>query len=300
MTIFFKSKNEVQNETHQNILNKYHENLKQPQLIHLGNFELTHNGEQPPIYKPCDTDCQKCQNNEYDYENVICIPVRWASNYSHFILEVLPKILRLQKHHSAIPILMYTTTPIINAINYFGIKNPIISIGSFSSHTEIKHIGNSSMYEDYFDHKTTPEDLNFVRSHVDIPENGDLCVIIRRREASRSIVNFEKMYKVLRNNFPNENWVVFETQPFGEMIKIFSRAKLIICPHGAGTANALFSPSNVSILEVYPSEWIRSSFIHFTQALGMTHYLFSADINYFKVDIEEILQSTFNILNSVK
>lgn len=298
MPVFLRSKNEEQNRKHQELIDKYYEGLKQPSLVHLGNVEFIANGEQYPVFNKCDSNCEKCSRNEFQFKNVACVAVRWGTNYSHFILEALAKIIRINSIDPQIPILMYTNRTFRSVLDYFNITNPIHSLGSYTTRNTSYHIENCYQFEDYFDHKTTLEDLNLIRSRVKIADQGDLCVLIRRREADRHLINFEKLYKCLVNNFPEQQWVVFEVQPFHEMIKIFSRAKIIIAPHGAGTCNAIFSPKNVSILELYPQDWIRPAFIHFSHVLGFNHYLYSAERSNFKFDIDEVLQTVLKIVRA--
>lgn len=288
MSVIFKFKNEEQNRQYQKLLDNYYEGLKQPSLICVENVELIIDNEQSPILNKCSFDCEK---KEFDFDKVACILLNREKNYSHFILEVLAKIIQINAIDSQIPILIYNNETFESVLKYFKISNPVHSLkdGKY-------HIKNCYQFENYSDHKTTLEDLNLIRSRVSIAEEGDLCVLIRRYDSNKHIINFEKLYRCLVNNFPEQKWVVFESQPFHEMIKIFIRAKIIIAPHGTGVCNAIFSPKNVSIMELYPENFINLNFIYSTYVLKFNHYLSSTDASNFKFDIDEVLQTVLKIV----
>jgi hypothetical protein len=299
MSIHFLSKNLSQNETHSNELDKLTIPGIEPEIITLNeSMTFIANGELDPRFIPCLKECPKCQKQEFDFINICILPIRWGSNFAHFLCETLPKILRVSLMNDKIPIGIYSNDAFEKVIKHLKIKNPIFSIGKYTVSDHHYHIKNCFTIGNYDNWCPVLSDLQLTRKQVEISTKGDLCLLIKRNKGDRVISNFDKLYYVLLNNFPNEKWVIYdENQPFEKYIKLFTNAKLIIGAHGAGISNIIFAPPNCTIIEVYPEDWIRHVFMCISKQLGFNHYLLSSqNTRNFKVDIDEILQLVFKIL----
>lgn len=74
------------------------------------------------------------------------------------------------------------------------------------------------------------------------------------REKSRVIINESELYSTLRKN--SVEIVRPESLSFIEQVALFSRAELIIAPHGAALANLLFSPPKSSVIEIFSPNYV--------------------------------------------
>ena len=75
-----------------------------------------------------------------------------------------------------------------------------------------------------------------------------------RGTATRAIANHEQIKGSLERHFPDHQWVTFTPEiPVAEMLKLFTRANIIVGAHGAGLANLAFSPTGTRIIEFFPS-----------------------------------------------
>jgi len=62
-----------------------------------------------------------------------------------------------------------------------------------------------------------------------------------------------------------------------EQIDVFSRAEVIVAPHGAGLTNVTFSPPDVKVLELFPSTYVHRGLWAICQAIGAEYRYLVAD-----------------------
>jgi capsular polysaccharide biosynthesis protein len=62
-----------------------------------------------------------------------------------------------------------------------------------------------------------------------------------------------------------------------EQIDVFSRAEIIVAPHGAGLTNVTFSPPDVRVLELFPSTYVHLGLWAICQAIGAEYRYLVAD-----------------------
>lgn len=62
-----------------------------------------------------------------------------------------------------------------------------------------------------------------------------------------------------------------------EQIDVFSRAEIIVAPHGAGLTNVTFSPHDVKVLEMFPSTYVHRGLYAIVQAVGGEYRYLVAD-----------------------
>ena len=78
-------------------------------------------------------------------------------------------------------------------------------------------------------------------------ENSSI-VYVRRTTGIRSVENDQYLIDSLTKTYGGA-FVVFEKGTFLEQARIFSKAKIVLGPHGAGLTNMLFCPDNTTIVE---------------------------------------------------
>ena len=62
-----------------------------------------------------------------------------------------------------------------------------------------------------------------------------------------------------------------------EQIDVFSRAEIIVAPHGAGLSNVTFSPRGARVLEMFPSTYVHKGLYAICQAVGADYRYLVAD-----------------------
>jgi capsular polysaccharide biosynthesis protein len=62
-----------------------------------------------------------------------------------------------------------------------------------------------------------------------------------------------------------------------EQIDVFSKAEIIVAPHGAGLTNVTFSPPDVKVLEMFPSTYVHRGLYAICQAIGADYRYLVAD-----------------------
>jgi capsular polysaccharide biosynthesis protein len=99
-----------------------------------------------------------------------------------------------------------------------------------------------------------------------IPDSGTSSgapekVYISRQEATRErkVVNQNQLNIILKRH--GFEIYKLETLPFGQQLKIFNKANVIMGPHGAGFLNMIFA-DDPTIIELFPESVIRPHF-HF-------------------------------------
>jgi capsular polysaccharide biosynthesis protein len=74
------------------------------------------------------------------------------------------------------------------------------------------------------------------------------------REKTRSILNESELNPILRKN--SIEIIRPESLSFIEQVALFSRAELIIAPHGAALANLIFAPPKSSVIEIFSPNYV--------------------------------------------
>lgn len=122
-------------------------------------------------------------------------------------------------------------------------------------------------------------------------------IIIKRLKGPRQILNHDNLLNEIKRNFPQEKIVEFDDRIcIKDTIKLFSEAKLIIGPHGAGLSNMIFSPKGVPIIEIQPSKFtLNLCFWHMAKALEMKHWFVlnneCTNSDNFECSLEECIRS---------
>jgi len=59
-----------------------------------------------------------------------------------------------------------------------------------------------------------------------------------------------------------------EDLSFTEQVKLFSKAKVVIGPHGAGLTNIIWSGSGTSVIELMPKSCLHPDYFQLSRTLG--------------------------------
>jgi capsular polysaccharide biosynthesis protein len=202
-------------------------------------------------------------------EKCAFIKSMWGENYYHFLTEEIVNIIKINKFDSNIPIIInYNDKYIQDILNLFKFNNPIIKLDNDDClKIEQCYIPNMSISG-----KPSKKELSLIRDtllekNIINFQKMDIGIIIKRNEYERHLINFDEVYNHLINKYKNIEWKIFENLNITETIKLFSKCKIIIAPHGAGLTNMLFAPNGCSIIELMPYSDPNECYFHLSNML---------------------------------
>jgi capsular polysaccharide biosynthesis protein len=212
---------------------------------------------------------------------------RWGNTYYHFFTEVLPSVLFINRPNA---ILSCLHAPFVEPIlRWFGVQNHIVfgppeNAGTVLTQPYIE-CGNPS-----------PEKIHLLRNEIEkrVEMKPEIGIFIYRQERIRKVLNPDYVIDMLKRTYPGLEWHVFDRLDVDSTARLFSRAKIIVGPHGAGFTNMLFAPRNIHIVEFMPMESPNICYWHLSELLENKHYIIPCptDKTQFTIDnIEALLPS---------
>jgi capsular polysaccharide biosynthesis protein len=216
----------------------------------------------------------------HKYNEYIVAYNPWSSNIFHFVTEQLPSILFMNGELGKpnVPILCISASFLQPLLQFFGVTNPIQLIsGPYKWLPQVDCIYEQPYIECG---APSPQKINLLRTIVlaklQFAEQR-IGILIRRKEIRRSLMNHAELLDLLQIKRPDLEWIVFDSQPFDECVDIFSRAQLVVAPHGAGLTNMLFSPPKTRIIELMPSINPNLCYYHLAALLHFDHCIIPCD-----------------------
>jgi len=101
----------------------------------------------------------------------------------------------------------------------------------------------------------------------DLPER---IYISRTRTNNRKIINEAELVKFL---IPYEFKTIFlESMSVAEQALLFSRAKFIISPHGAGLTNLVFCDSGTKVIEIFSPSYVNVCYYSLSNQVNVDYY----------------------------
>lgn len=121
----------------------------------------------------------------------------------------------------------------------------------------------------------------------ELPINKSERIYISRKKASkRFFINEEEVEEFVEKK--GFSVVVLEDISFYDQIQLFSNAKAIIAPHGAGLVNMIFAKNTISVLEIYPSNYLDPSFRLLSKTLNHDYEFIISESEKFKCDLFKV------------
>lgn len=194
---------------------------------------------------------------------VIDVNYMWSTEYYHFFTEVLPNVLFLKESS---PIYCQSSPFTVPLFRWFGVQNPVVSTPPrFASRIRAKYVecGNPS-----------PEKIRAIRSVVGsklIAERRDGILI--HRQNTRTLLNEPEVLATLQAAYPELEWKIFDLPSIEETAELFSKAAIIVGPHGAGMTNMLFSSAEIPVVEFMPLEQPNICYWHLSELLGNKYFM---------------------------
>ena len=203
--------------------------------------------------------------------------------FYHFMMETIPSALFFK--NDSIPILCKPSDWAIPHFRWFGIQNTILfgtpSMSCNLIHPTYMDIGNPSY-----------EMIRLIREVVEskLVFNPSIGILIKRRE-HRHIINHDETLDMLKRKYSTIEWYVFDSCSVEETALLFSRARIVAAPHGAGICNTVFCPSGTIVLEFVVKIDPNPCFWHLSEMLENKHYMIPTvtdDGTNFIVNIDEV------------
>ena len=206
----------------------------------------------------------------------------WSRNYWHWIIDCLTKLEGVefyQKQTGVKPILIIDSKPSvwqIDSLKLLGYSpNDCIQWNNSSMH--VKRLVISS-YRRHYDKVYTVESplaARWVRQRMLSNISDDKSaksfsskIFISRRQASmRRVINENDVLEAL-SNFGFVDYVL-EEMSFIDQVRLFSQAKIIVAPHGAGLTNIIFA-QQLTIVELFGSS-LPPCFANLSRGLGFQY-----------------------------
>lgn len=135
----------------------------------------------------------------------------------------------------------------------------------------------------------TPAECRFLRERVtdNLPDADGLFssrVFVSRRNATdRRIVNNPAVSEYLETMGFEE--YVLEDMAFGDQVRLFEKADLVIGAHGAGLTNLVFA-DDPSVIELFPADDVRYTYFCLSRQLGYDYDFLLCDPDGVNIDVD--------------
>lgn len=207
----------------------------------------------------------------------------WSRNYWHWMIDCLTKLegVEFYRNQTGIkPILIIDSNPSVwqlDSLKLLG-YSPGDYIQWNNSSVKVKNLVISSFRRHYDKVHTieSPSASRWVRQRMlsNIPEDKSdqlsfsANIFISRRKAfMRRVINEHDVMESL-SEFGFVDYVL-EEMSFLDQVRLFSRAKIIVAPHGAGLTNIIFA-QNLTIVELFGSS-LPPCFANLSRGLGFQY-----------------------------
>jgi capsular polysaccharide biosynthesis protein len=197
---------------------------------------------------------------------VVNLAYKWNNSYYHFLTEALPSALYLQRKYE--PAVCLQSAFCIPVLRWFGINNDIVF--------NVPHHTKEIIEQPYIEcGNPSPQKIQLLRDVIEqkVSFAKDIGILIYRREPYRTIINHDEVLKMLKDKYPHIEWHVFDRLSIEETANLFSKARVIVGPHGAGFTNMIFAPKGIDIIEFMPIESPNVCYWHLSEMLGNRYHM---------------------------
>ena len=194
---------------------------------------------------------------EDQLEEAILLSGGHADNYYHWMFEVLPRAMLLERagHQlGALPVLAPGDLPFqYQSLLALGIAperlRPLHANGAFP----VRRLW--CTLPTIPQHVSRVEVCRWLRERLGVTvEKGGRRILLQRRHGKRSMVNFDELADALRPQ--GFEVMAAEKLTFAEQIKWFAMAECVVAPHGAGLANLVFCRPGTRVVEILSEDYL--------------------------------------------
>jgi capsular polysaccharide biosynthesis protein len=253
----------------------------------------------------------KSRPSQYFPETLAVLTFPSAHNYFHWMFDVLPRIELLRQSGIRIDRFVMNRQWILpfqdETLSALGIQNEKLIdcqvnlqakrlvVPSFVNHYLLKH-------RTYVKPHVIPKwACDFLRkeflhiSNRDCSESNEYIYISRENALYRKILNEEELIKHL-DAFGFIK-VTLESMTVAQQIQLFSCAKVIVAPHGAGLANLVFCKPGTKVIELFSPKYMPAYYWMISNHVHLDYYYLVNNVeksshasSNFAVDIERLLE----------
>jgi hypothetical protein len=195
----------------------------------------------------------------------------WGYGFYHFMTEVLPAILEINRPY---PILLNRSSFAEPILRWFGVNNKLIYEMPIQKPTYIYRM---PMIECGL---PSPRKFDLQKAAIEsrdcIPDDisgGAVGILIYREERLRNLLNATEVFALLKRTFPDIEWHIFNRLPIAEAASLFSKAKYVFAPHGAGLSNTVFCPKGAAVIELLDLNNPNTCYWHTSEMLQNRHFM---------------------------
>jgi hypothetical protein len=204
----------------------------------------------------------------------------WSKNYYHWLIDSLTRIEGIeyyQKQTGYKPLIIIDNNPYswqLESLKILGYSSDDYIQWDVTKAKVKKLIIPSFRRQGEW---VSPSALHWLRQRIlnNLPPNdtnnltySPFIYISRVKASGRRVINEDEVIDSLKPlGFASYS---LEEMSFVEQVRLFSTAKMIIAPHGAGLTNIIFSPANTNLIE-FVTPWVSSSYLVPAAILGFKH-----------------------------
>jgi hypothetical protein len=198
-------------------------------------------------------------------------------NYYHWMFQILPRFEVLQRYGiDPDYYVVNTNTPFQKeSLQILHISEDRILNPTNSTHIEADELIVPSLLE--FSDITSPQSraCHYLRSKFlqkNLPKRSDRALYITRDDANvRRVLNEQEIREELIDN--GFEVVSLSSFTLRQQVEMFSEARIIVAPHGAGLTNAVFCEKGSVLIEFMPKGWVVPNYFHrLARIVGMEYY----------------------------
>lgn len=241
------------------------------------------------------------------HQPVVSLVGPWSSAYYHWFADYLPRIRGVEMYiekSGSIPYILIEDNPpkwMIDSLHQIGVSNEHIitwtggrlNINQCVIPSIPRYVESDKPAHGYY---PSPQALrwvsNRIKSNLNISSEKTKRIFITRRKAStRGIKNEDAVIHTLAAF--DFTAVDLTNMEFRDQVELFSKAEIVVAPHGAGLINTIYS-QNTHILELF-GDYINACY--YCIAGGFNHsyrYLLCKDVSGELVVDTEILRRMIN------
>lgn len=200
----------------------------------------------------------------YLAETVAPLTYKFANNYFHWMMDILPRLLLLRL--TGIPIDRYIISPqgrypYLETLRLLHVPEEALLVSDAGCHVLAKRLVVTSAVS----HKQCyprwafeflRRELAFASGGKPPDETYDKIYISRAKAGKRKVVNEAEVARLLKRY--GFRIVELENMPLADQIHLFQSARTIVAPHGAGLTNLVFSPPGVKLIELFSPNYVKT------------------------------------------
>ena len=191
----------------------------------------------------------------------------WGEGYYHFLTEVLPSVLFLDKPYT---IHCPPSAFAESVFRWFSVPNKIVMAKPTFDNVK------ESWEQPYIEcGNPSPQKLALLRDCIQkkVTFQRKYGILIQRREPVRQIINHAAFLTMLSRVFPSLEWKTFDRLSIDDTAELFSKAAMIVAPHGAGLTNMIFGDAGIPIVECMPLEKPNLCYWHLSELMGNPYWM---------------------------